>query len=138
MPDPDEFLLPQERHQIVARFGREEPGPVHGLQEPDQLILLRSLLDREHPHPVLEQRPGKRVRLVQLLVDDLLLPHDLGLGDGKHQLVARRPDGAERAAHILDRALVDRIVGEIHLKGAERLDHRLQQLGDLTRNQQRL
>ena len=135
--DGDELLLPEQGHQIVARVGREEAGAVHRLEEADQLILLGALLDGEHPHPILEQRPRERLALVDLLIDDLLLPEDLGLRDREHELVAGGPDRAERAPHVLDGALVDRVVGEIHLKGAERLDHRLQQLRDLARDEER-
>src|ERR1700674_3023696 len=105
-----EVLLPQERHQIVARFRREETGFVQQLEELDQLVVLGTLADREHPHPVLVEHPGQAFGLVDLAVDDVLFPAQLGLAHVEHQLVDAVPDRAERGFHVLRGALVNRIV----------------------------
>ncbi len=71
---------------------------------------------RERPHAVLEQAPGEALGLVGLVVDHLLLPDEVGLRHRQHQLVEHRPDRLERDPQVLARALVDRVVGEVHVK----------------------
>jgi hypothetical protein len=134
--DVQEFLLPQQRQQIVAGVRGEIARPIDRLQEPRQLLLLRAPPDRERAHAVLEQSPGETVTLGELLIDDLVFPNEVGLRHREHQFVRSSPDPLKRGLKILGRPLVHGIVGEIHVKGAKRFHQDLEKLRDLRRGKQ--
>ena len=105
---------------VVARLGGEEPDLVQQLEELDQLVVLGAPADREDPHPVLEQHPGQAIGLVELAVDDLFLPPELGLADVEDQFVDRAPDRGERALRVLRGAA--RYYPEVDRAELERID----------------
>jgi hypothetical protein len=126
-------VLPQERGQIVARVGRQKPCLVDDAEEKRELLFLGTPFERECPHSVLEEAPGQAICLVGLAVYDLVFPHELGLQDPELDLVNLSPDGRTSGLDVLDGALIDRVVGQVHLEGAERLYHHRQQLGNWSR-----
>ncbi len=129
--DQLELLLPEQGQQIVTGIRGEIAGLIDRLEESGQLLVLGAPMDRERPHPVLEQSPRETLALVELVVDDLLLPHEVGLHHVEHQLVHRAQMGRNAIAQVLRRALVDRIVREVHVEGAKRFRQAVDQLRDL-------
>ena len=107
-------------------------------QESDDLLVLHARLEQERADAVLVQRPGDALVLLLLVVDDGAFPAQVRLTHVEVQIVGGLPDVAERAADVLDRALVDRIVGEVELRRPHALAEERHQLLDLRRRQGQL
>ena len=88
--------------------------------------------ERRVPQAVLVQQPGSDLRLGGLLVDRRAPPRRKSVSTTCSEQFGRRLQTGSKAARTLSTdALIDRVVGEVHLKGAQRLHERLQQLVDL-------
>ena len=72
---------------------------------------------------------------MQLVVDHHPFPDEVGLLDGKHQLIDGRPDRLERRLQVGGRTMKHRVVREVHLERPRRLDHGAQQLLHLLRRE---
>lgn|GEM_PF-5031752 len=131
--DQGEIVLPQQRQQVVTGIHRQELGSDHRLEEYRQLVLLAAGPQGEHPQPILVQQPGEAFRLGRLVVDDVVVPVEIGLDHLEYQLRHVGPNGEERASEPFDGALVDRVVREVHLKRPDRLGDDTDQFFDLLR-----
>src|SRR2546425_11348548 len=100
---------------------------------PIYLDILDPRLERERADAVLEERPGDALAPRLLAVDDCIFPADLGLAHVEREVVGGLPDLAQRRANVIHRPLVDGVVRQVELRGAQPLRQDLPQLLDLRR-----
>ncbi len=129
--DELEVLRPQQRQQVVGRVGLEVLCLMQHGEEPDDLEVLDTRLERERAYPVLVQRPRDALVALRLTVDDVVLPPHLCLPDVEDQVVGGLPNLAECAADVIDGALVHGVVRQVQLRSPHPLADDLHQLLDL-------
>jgi hypothetical protein len=91
------------------------------MKEAAELLLLDTLPERQHTHPVLVQPPRERFVLGRLLVDGVVLPDQVGFPNEQGDLIQHRPDRWKGAPELELGPLVHGIVRQVHLEGPERL-----------------
>ena len=113
-----ELLLPQQRQQVVGRVRRQHPRLIDHPQEADDLLRFDAGDERESPQSILVQLPRQSFGLVRLPEDRGLLPGDLLFLNVEHQSPGHVPDRCKGFGDLLERALVDRVVRQVHLQRA--------------------
>src|SRR6185437_3210334 len=123
-----EVALPEHRHEIIL-VRRRLAGALDDLEQLHDFGLFKPGCQPELADAVLVEEPREIVgRLVpELAGDDGVEPADLGLANREHQFIRLGPHRPKPPAKRVDRAAVDRIVGEIQLLRARGLDDESEQ-----------